>query len=110
MKKALFWIKDHWYLPLFAAGLFLGWWLTRKGSTKGPPLAEIQKELKAIDAGREAREMKARLGATQAAEEVRRQHAEAIQRLDTDQAKKAEQLREDPVALSKFLVKAGRSR
>lgn len=107
MKKALFWIKDHWYVPLFFLGAVLGWWLTR-GRKGLPPLKQIEGELKAIAAGSEARELRAKLGAKDAAEQVRKQHAEAIQKLDAEQVKKAEALKEDPVALSKFLVKAGR--
>lgn len=107
MKKALFWILDHWYIPLFAIGVLLGWWLTR-GKKGLPPIKEIAHELKAIEAGREAREWKAKLGAERAAEEVRKQHLAAIEKLNADQAKKAEELRQDPVALSRFLVKAGK--
>jgi hypothetical protein len=105
--KALRWILDHWYIPLFAIGVLLGWWLTRG---KQSPFAQVQNELEAIEAGRKARELEAKIGARQAAAEVVREHAEAIQRLDGEDAKKAEELRHDPAALSKFLVRAGRSR
>lgn len=110
MKKALFWLLDHWYLPLFVVGVVLGWWLTRDSSKKLPPLGQIKTELDAIEAGRKARDLEAQLGAQRAAEEVRRQHDAAIQKLDATQAAKAEELRADPVALSKFLVRAGKTR
>lgn len=107
MKKSLLWLLDHWYLPLFAVGVLLGWWLTRD-SKRGEPLAQIKAELDAIKAGQKARELEAQLGAQQAADEVRKEHAAAVQALNAEQVKKAEALRSDPVALSKFLVRAGR--
>lgn len=110
MKKAALWLLDHWYLPLFAVGVLLGWWLTRDTTKKLPPLDQIKTELDAIEAGRKARELETRLGAQQAAEEVRRQHDAAVQKLDAEQARRAQELQADPVALSKFLVRAGKTR
>ena len=107
--KVVTWLLDHWYLPLFGIGVVLGWWLTR-GSGKPSPLDLIKAELDGIAAVRDARELRARLGNQQAAEEVRRRHQAAVQQLDAQQAEQAAQLRDNPVALSKFLVGAARKR
>jgi hypothetical protein len=107
MKRAFQFLVDHWYIPLFAIGTLLGWWMTR-GRKTPPPLAQLKGELKLIESVREAKELQAKLGAQGAAEEVRRQHVETIQRMDAADATKAAALRDDPVALSRFLVKAGR--
>lgn len=105
--KILYWLRDHWYLPLFILGVVLG--LILRGRLGMPAAAQLGNELEAIRAGAEARRLKAIMGAQQAAEEVRKQHAATVQALNAEQAQQAEALRDDPVALSRFLVRAARS-
>jgi hypothetical protein len=104
MKKALLWIKDYWWIPAFILAIVLGWVVFRK---RGNPFVQTRRELDAIDAGRRARELEARLGAEKAREMVEKEHAVALKSLDAEKAAKAKELRNDPVALAKFLVRAG---
>jgi len=104
MMRVLYWLKDYWYLPLIAGVAIIGY-LAFRG--RGGRWWDVKHELEVIEAGRQAREAKACLGAAQAAEQVREQHAEALALLDVDQAKEAERLKADPVALSRFLVRVG---
>ncbi len=90
---------------LFIGLAVLGWIVTRGRS---PPMGGLDNELKAIRAGARARETEAQLGSQAALAEVREEHRTELLKLDAEQAKKAEELRDDPVALSKFLVRSGR--
>ena len=111
MMRVLFWLKDHWYLPLLAIALLGSLMLClvfRTGATPADAKRALDSELEVIRAGAEARRLKAQLGAQQAAEEVRKQHAVAVLALNADQIKEAEALHHDPVALSRFLVRASR--
>lgn len=105
MKRVLYFLRDHWYIPLFVVGVVLGFILRGK---RPPVVDQLGNELEAIRAGAEARKLKATLGAQQAAEVVRQQHGAAVQALSAEQAQQAEALRDDPVALSRFLVHAAR--
>ena len=110
--SALFWLKDHWYLPLLAIvllGSLMLCLIFRTGATPADAKRALDSELEVIRAGAEARRLRAELGAQQAAEQVRKQHAAAVQALDAEKAQQAEELRDDPVALSRFLVRASRS-
>jgi hypothetical protein len=104
--KILRWLADHWYLPLFVLGVFLGWWLTR-GRGKVLPTKQIQTELKAIEAGRKAKSLEAELGAEQATAKILKEYKAEVQKLNEEEAKQVAELKQDPVALSKFLVKTG---
>ncbi len=54
--------------------------------------------------------MELRLGKERAVEEMRVEHVATIAVLDEKRAEKAKSLANNPVALSKFLVKAGRTK
>jgi len=104
MMGVLCWLKDHWYLPLLAGVAILGY-LTFRGRVR--PWESVERELDVIRAGQKAREAQERLGAERAAEAVRIEHQDALTRLDADQRKEAEALAQDPVALSRYLVRVG---
>lgn len=106
MKRALHWIVDHWYIPLFVGGVLLLWILT--GGKKAPPASTIKRELDAIRAGAEAREMQLIMGKEAAAKRLQKEHADAVTALNAKQAQRAKELENDPVALSRFLIRVGR--
>ena len=103
--KFLRFIKDFWYIPFFILALILGWVLFR--GRRGTPLAQTKAELEAIEAGRLAREMQARLGAEAARKNLEVQYSQQLKALDDEQAAKAAKLRDNPQALARFLVRAG---
>lgn len=107
MKKALHLLIDYWYIPALVVGAILFWILTAGKRT--PPVSTVARELEAIQAGKKAREMELQLGKERAAEELRIEHASAIAALDEEKAEKAKELENDPVAFSRFIVRAGRT-
>ena len=106
MSRLFHGLADYWYVVALIAGAVLLWLVT--GGRRSIPSDTIKREMAAIRAGAEAREKQIQLGRHRAARDVRKAHAVAIARLKDQQATKAEELRNDPVALSKFLVRAGR--
>lgn len=104
MKKFGQFIKRHWYVPFFILAMILGWVLFRK---KSNPVKRTRIELQAIEAGRQAQELQERLGNEAAKKHLDLQYREERAALDEKQAAKAKELANDPVALSKFLVRAG---
>lgn len=106
MKKALKWIRDYWYVPLFVLAVVLGWVIFRK---RGTPIAQTQAELAAIQAGRRIRELEAEAGAEAAKQAAYKDYMDKRAKLSVKQQAQAERLKDDPVALSKFLVRAGGS-
>lgn len=92
-------------MPLVVLGLLLGWLLLRG---RGQPLEALRRELAAIDAGRAAREIETRLGLKRAKAAIERKHAKALADLDTKQAAEAAQLRNDPAALARYLMRVSR--
>lgn len=107
IKTSFWWLVDHWYIPLFILGVILGIILT---GGKALNFKKVKDELDVIKAGAEARKLKAEAGALAATTEVERLHEDAVARLDEKQAEEAKELRNDPVALSRFLVRASRRR
>lgn len=105
MKRALRFLADYWYIPALIGGAMLLCILT---GGKKRAIETIDRELDAIRAGAAAREQQLLLGKERAAAEVRREHAAQLVRLKSEQAAKTRRLRNDPVALSKFLIRAGR--
>ena len=106
MKKVWKFIKAYWYIPVFVIAVILGWVIFRK---KGTPIAQTRAELDAIRAGKQAREWQTKLGAEMAKKQIKAKYREALKALDEKQTIQAKELEDDPVALSKFLVRAGRS-
>lgn len=102
--KAIRWLKDYWYIPLLVLTSILLWVVFRR---RGTPIAQTKAELQAIEAGRLAREIQEREGLDAAKRHLAAEHADELNALDEKQQAKAKELRDDPQALAKFLVRAG---
>lgn len=105
--KILRWIADYWYVPLLLVGVVLGLLFFWKRG-KVPPLEGLTKELKAIEAKREARDIQLQLGAEQAKQHVAEKYAEKRKTLDDEAEAKAKELEHDPVALALYLERLTR--
>lgn len=104
-----FWkaVRNYWYVPLFVVlvvVLSIFFWPRKKSRN---PVRTIQKELDAIRAGMEAREWKEKYGVEVARKQVEERFREEKEALTERKRAQAERLKDDPVALSKFLVRAG---
>ena len=106
MKRVLLWIWDHWYLAILLVGAVLTVvWLRGRGL--GDLKAKLALELAAIRAKEEARNATIELGAEKARQQVEAKYRSDMIKLDADQKAEAERLKDDPVALAAFLVRAG---
>lgn len=110
MKRALHWILDHAYLILIAIIAVLTFVLVRRRPGDPSPLADVTREVDAIKQAASVRAVIAEHGAAAAIAKIETEHAEALKNLDIEEAATVARLKEDPVALSKFLVRAGRVR
>lgn len=106
MKRALHFLADYWYIPALIAGVVLVWILT--AGKRAPPIGTITRELDAINAKRDARNMQAELGAAAATAKVKAKYAEKWKTLDAEAKAKVEELEDDPVALAVFLERVSR--
>ena len=102
----LAWLKKYWYVPALVIGAFVIWILSGR---KGDPGARIGAEIKAIDAAADAKRAQAEVGLVQAVVEVEQRYSDTLEKLDEEQAVQAKELKNDPQALAKFLVRAGSS-
>jgi delta 1-pyrroline-5-carboxylate dehydrogenase len=108
--KALRWIADYWYIPLFIVGAIVGViLLTRKGKSGAGLIQKVQTELSAIAAQREARDLKLQLGAEQAKQHVLDKYAEKRKQLDEKAEARVKELEDDPEQLAKVLERLTRS-
>lgn len=110
VKTVWAWLKAHWYVPLFALGVVLGFIVSGKCRRKGPPPAQVKAELEAITAGAEAEKMAAAVGKAEAVRVVEETYSEAREALDEKQRAEAEKLRDNPRDLARYLVRAGQRR
>jgi hypothetical protein len=78
--------------------------------SRGGKLPDLSKDLKLVDAAVEAEKLKKQLGHEKAVASVLEKYKNTINELDEQQTQEAKHLANDPVALSKFLVKAGTRR
>jgi hypothetical protein len=106
IKAGARWLADHWYIPLFVAGVVLGFVLSGKPG-RPKPGARTKVELDAIKAKADARKLAAERGHTAAKLEVTARYALRKAQLTEEQQREAEALREDPPALAAYLVRAG---
>jgi len=107
--KALRFIVDYWYVPFFIVGaVFLMIVLSRKGR-RWSAIQKIQKELSAIEAKREARDLKLQLGEEQARQHVLDKYAEQRKNLDAKSEARMKELEKDPERLAKVLERLTRS-
>ena len=98
-------IKHYWYYPVTVVVIFLWWVFNRKKMPN--PLKAVRTELRVIAAGAEADILRAEIGAQAARSEVEIKYSAEIDRLTRDQMIEAAKLYQDPVALAKYLVRAG---
>jgi Sec-independent protein translocase protein TatA len=100
-------LADYWWIPLLVVGaiLVVVFFPKKKGMSA---LQKIANELGAIDAKREAREVKLQLGAEQAKQHVTEKYAERRKQLDDQAEAKAKELEDDPVALAQYLERLTR--
>lgn len=103
--KVLRFIGRYWYIPFLILGAILAWIVFRDRNRT--PIAATKRELKAIDAGRRAKEMEARYGTEAAKAKVKSEYQAALAALDGKKAAKAKELENDPAKLARFLVRAG---
>lgn len=115
MASALLWLKDRWYIPafvLFVAVAALAAIFTRRRKDDPLPatiIQEVSKELEVIAAGAEVRKVRAEMGADKAKQLVEEKYRAERAALTAAQEREAHELEEDPAALARFLVKAGKS-
>jgi hypothetical protein len=106
MKKILLWIAERWYLVVLAVGgIFLVVWL--RGRSLGDLLAKMSLELKVIEARGVVRKAQATTDAIQAKAAVEQRYRTELSRLSDEQKAEAEGLKDDPVKMAEFLVRAG---
>jgi hypothetical protein len=104
--KAFTWLKNHWYIPFFAVvavlGAIGGALLQRKWNS---PVRRLKTEMKAIDAGAAAAESALNVGHEKTVSMLEDLHKETIDALEEKQKKKVEKLKQDPAAMSRWLVR-----
>lgn len=110
LQLAWAWLKAHWYIPLFVVGVIIGAVFSKRVRDRGAFLDQTKAELEASSAAAEALRWKAELGAERAAAKVEAEHRAELEALDEKQKQEAEQLRKDPGALARYLVRAGSQR
>lgn len=107
--KYLLWLKTYWYIPLLLIVAVFGYvWLRGRRVPAYTPMDRIKKELEAIQAAKEAREMRIQLGTEQALQHVKDKYQAKREALDAKQEAKAKTLEQDPVALAKYLERLTR--
>ena len=67
----------------------------------------VSHELKVIRAGVEVDKLTAELGHQEALKHIDDKYAEELRRMNEAQIKKADQLRKDPEALTRYIVRGG---
>lgn len=95
------------------AGLALVLYVIRRAIKSGQAaemLREIATQVAETRAAAEIKKTEARLGKEKAIAKVQVTYAEQMEALDEAEQIQAKDLHEDPVALSRFLVRAGRKR
>jgi hypothetical protein len=107
--KALYWMKDFWYIPVFilGAGVLLAFMMWRRESVS-KILERIKTEFSAIDARRETRDIRIQLGAEQAKQHVIDKYAEKRKNLDEKSEARVKALENDPEALAAALERLTR--
>lgn len=110
MRKAWEWLKRYWYVPLTALGALLaivvGTQFQRRFSAAEAG-KRVKRELKAIDAATKVAAVVNEHGKERALKALTATHVIEMESLDEKQRAKAEKLRRDPAALSKYLVRLG---
>lgn len=87
------WIVAHWYIPLIALAAWLGFWLGGKRQRPGEAVAN---ELESINRAREIERYAADQGAKIANAVIDQEYRNVLQRISSEQKKKADDLRRNP--------------
>lgn len=101
------WFRRWGWFVLVIAGAVIGWLISRK---RASPYPEIINELDVIRVDREITKLAAERGRAEALREIERRYGEEKAKLEEKERREAETLTEDPVALARFLVRAGARR
>lgn len=75
--------------------------------TVGAVRPDIKREIEVAKADAEATKLEAKVGWEEAVKRIEEEHKTTLESLNGSQRFQAEKLKEDPVALSRFLVRAG---
>jgi hypothetical protein len=108
MKRFFQFLTDYWQIPLLVVGGVLAFLFLRDRRTSGKALGKVTRELAAVAAKRETREIELQMGAEQARQHVRDKYTALRGKLDAEAELKAKELEDDPVALTAFLERASR--
>ena len=110
MMRVWEWLKRYWYVPLTVAGALLGivagTQFQRRWSVSGAK-GRVKREIKAINASTKVATLVNEHGKERALKALTAAHALEMGNLNDAQRAKADRLRRDPAALSKYLVRLG---
>jgi hypothetical protein len=103
MIKVWKFLSDYWFIPFFIFSIFLFYFFRKKTN---PPIQKIKNELEVIQAGRKANELIITEGYEKAKEAILSLYYVEKDQLSKKQQIEAERLKNDPIELSKLLVRA----
>ena len=100
------WLRRWGVFVLVVGGAVVAWLVLRRK----PPAAAIAAELEAIREETRVARVAAEQGRAEALAEVEKRYGEAKAQLEDRERQEAEKLGQDPVALARYLVRAGARR
>jgi len=107
--RVLRWLADYWYIPLLVVGGVLAWlWFRPRDPQATGAVERLQKELEAIRAARNTREMLIHKDEALVRAAVEQKYRAQIAALDEKKKAKVTALERDPVALAKYLERLTR--
>lgn len=101
-------LADYWYVYVLFLGSLVGFHLYRKRGIHADPAQALARELRAVAAKREVREMEISLGVQAAKQHVEDKYREQLAQLDEETRAQATSLEQDPAELAKFLERLTR--
>lgn len=101
IRSAWRWLREYWYVPVFALVTVLGWLL--RGFVSSNPITRVKDELEVIKAGERAHVAAIDRGTEAANALADLEYKNAIEKLEGEQMAKAEALRTDPRARVRYL-------
>lgn len=112
LSTILRWIKEYGYVLLLFVFAIAGFIFLRRifGDDSMVSFEQTKDELDAIRESSNVRKIEAKKGHSAAVELVGQKYDAKIQNLEAKQMREANALRNDPVALSKYMVRAGSNR
>lgn len=94
-------------------GVLLAWILVRRwlpqSKPKVPPLDHIRRELTAIREGAKVDKLQAELGHEQAVQHIEDKYRKELEEMEAERKAEAEKLRADPEALTRYIIRGGKS-